>query len=85
MPMYNYRCRSCGVAFNKTQLFADKALTRCPECRARNVSRVPQLPAVVFKGSGWYSTDQRPGARQSGRPTQPNAQTEVSAGAKSDR
>ena len=59
MPVYTYRCQSCGVAFKKTQAFIEKPLKRCPECQRGTVRRVPQLPAIVFKGSGWYSTDQR--------------------------
>ncbi len=59
MPVYAYRCQSCGVKFKKTQLFSDKPLTRCRECGTRTVRRVPQLPAIVFKGRGWYSTDHR--------------------------
>jgi predicted nucleic acid-binding Zn ribbon protein len=41
------------------QMFSDKSLTRCPECQMSTMRRIPQLPAVIFKGSGWYSTDHR--------------------------
>ena len=59
MPVYAYRCLSCGVQFEKTQKFQDKPLTRCPECRTGTVRRILQPPAIVFKGSGWYATDHR--------------------------
>ncbi len=59
MPTYTYRCQSCGVQFEKIQKFSDKPLTRCPECRTGTVHRIPQPPAIVFKGSGWYATDHR--------------------------
>ena len=59
MPTYTYRCQNCGVEFDKVQKFADKPLTRCPECRTGSVRRIPQPPAIVFKGSGWYATDHR--------------------------
>ncbi len=65
MPTYTYRCQSCGVVFDKVQKFSDKALTRCPECRTGAVHRIPQPPAIVFKGSGWYSTDHRSPSGQS--------------------
>jgi putative FmdB family regulatory protein len=58
MPTYAYRCESCGVEFERYQKFADKPLSRCPECRGR-VRRVPQAAGVVFKGSGWYVTDSK--------------------------
>ena len=59
MPVYTYRCESCGVQFEKTQKFTDKPLTRCPECRKGKVRRIVQPSAIVFKGTGWYATDSR--------------------------
>jgi putative FmdB family regulatory protein len=65
MPVYAYRCQSCGVQFERQQKFDDKPLTRCPECRKGTVSRILQPPAIVFKGSGWYATDHRSPSGQS--------------------
>jgi len=59
MPVYAYRCQSCGVVFERQQKFDEKPLTRCPECRKGTVRRILQPPAIVFKGSGWYATDHR--------------------------
>ena len=59
MPTYTYSCQSCGVRFDKYQKFAEKPLTRCPECRKGQLRRLVQSPAIVFKGSGWYATDHR--------------------------
>ncbi len=59
MPVYAYRCQSCGVVFERQQRFDEKPLTRCPECRKGTVRRILQPPAIVFKGSGWYATDHR--------------------------
>ncbi len=59
MPVYAYRCQSCGITFERVQKFDDKPLTRCPECRKGTVRRILQPPAIVFKGSGWYATDHR--------------------------
>lgn len=58
MPTYAYRCDSCGVEFERYQKFADKPLSRCPECQGK-VRRVPQAAGIVFKGSGWYVTDSK--------------------------
>jgi putative FmdB family regulatory protein len=85
MPVYTYKCRDCGVEFKKTQMFADKPLRRCPKCRTSKVWRVPQLPAIVFNGSGWYSTDHRPATGQTSLQIQKNGQFEGSTGAKSER
>jgi putative FmdB family regulatory protein len=65
MPVYAYRCQSCGIQFERQQKFEDKPLTRCPECRKGTVRRILQPPAIVFKGSGWYATDHRSPSGQS--------------------
>jgi putative FmdB family regulatory protein len=65
MPVYAYRCQSCGVVFERHQRFDEKPLTRCPECRKGTVRRILQPPAIVFKGSGWYATDHRSPSGQS--------------------
>lgn len=58
MPIYQYRCESCGVAFERVQHFADAPLTQCPECDGK-VHRVIQPVGIIFKGSGFYVTDNR--------------------------
>lgn len=64
MPVYIYRCQSCSVEFERIQLFSARALTRCPACHTGIVRRIPQLPAVHFKGTGWYSIDHRSPSNQ---------------------
>jgi putative FmdB family regulatory protein len=59
MPVYTYRCESCGVQFEKTQKFSDSPLTRCPECGKKELRKVYTPVGIVFKGSGFYSTDNR--------------------------
>lgn len=59
MPVYTYRCESCGVQFEKTQKFSDSPLTRCPECGKKELRKVYTPVGIVFKGSGFYSTDHR--------------------------
>jgi putative FmdB family regulatory protein len=59
MPIYTYRCENCGIQFEKQQKFSDQPLTRCPEC-SKNALRKVYLPVgIVFKGSGFYATDNR--------------------------
>ena len=60
MPIYMYKCQSCSVKFERIQMFSDKPLARCPKCHKSTVRRIPQLPAIIFKGPGWYSIDHRP-------------------------
>ncbi len=59
MPIYTYRCESCGVQFEKNQKFSDAPLTRCPECGKKSLRKVYQPEGIVFKGSGFYATDHR--------------------------
>src|SRR5690242_13607588 len=64
MPVYAYECKDCGVRFDRRQSFNDEALTVCPECEG-SVHRLIQPAGVIFKGSGFYSTDNR-GSKNSG-------------------
>ena len=59
MPIYTYRCENCGVQFERRQKFSDEPLKRCPDC-SKNTLRKVYLPVgIVFKGSGFYATDNR--------------------------
>jgi len=60
MPIYEYRCQSCRRSFERTQRFSDDPLTTCPACGGP-VRRVLHPVGIIFKGSGWYSTDSRKG------------------------
>jgi putative FmdB family regulatory protein len=57
MPIYEYRCSSCGVRKEHLQKVSDPKLTVCPECGKETYEK--QLTAAGFqlKGSGWYATD----------------------------
>lgn len=82
MPIYAYKCGSCGHAKDVLQKFSDVPLTVCPACGADAFAK--QLTAAGFqlKGSGWYATDFRGGsngavkegggdAKPSGEPAKP--------------
>src|SRR4026208_1197282 len=64
MPIYDYRCDHCGHVFSAVQSFKDEALDKCPNC-GKKPRRLLSMPAIVFKGSGWYKTDSRPGEKAS--------------------
>jgi putative FmdB family regulatory protein len=57
MPIYAYRCATCGHAKDVLQKLSDPLLTACPSCGAQTFRK--QLTAAGFqlKGSGWYVTD----------------------------
>jgi putative FmdB family regulatory protein len=58
MPIYEYACESCGHTFERRQGFNDEPVSECPECRTQ-VRRVLYPAGIIFKGSGFYLTDNR--------------------------
>ena len=56
MPIYEYRCENCGK-FEKLQKFTEEALTNCPECDGKVERLISKNVGVVYKGSGFYRTD----------------------------
>jgi putative FmdB family regulatory protein len=64
LPVYEYRC-SAGHFYEKQEGFDAPNQHRCLEC-GKVAKRQISVPAVIFKGSGFYSTDNRNGDRRSG-------------------
>lgn len=58
MPLYEYECESCGVRFERRQHMEDEPVKVCPECGG-DVHRLIQPVGIIFKGSGFYVTDNR--------------------------
>jgi len=56
MPLYEYECFVCGFRFEKIQKVSAEPVKTCPECGGA-VRRLLGVPALQFKGSGWYVTD----------------------------
>jgi putative FmdB family regulatory protein len=65
MPIYAYKCESCGFAKDILQKMSDPALVNCPNCEQSSFKK--QLTAAGFqlKGSGWYATDFKGGGSAS--------------------
>ncbi len=68
MPIYAYRCQTCGFAKDVLQKVSDAPLTDCPSCEQPAFKK--QLTAAGFqlKGTGWYATDFRGGASTTAAP-----------------
>src|SRR5271165_3841720 len=56
MPIYEYKCSSCGKKFEKIEKFSDSPLETHEECGGP-VERLISAPTFQFKGTGWYVTD----------------------------
>ncbi len=66
MPIYVYRCDSCGAELERRQSFADAPLTKCERCHGA-LRKVLSPAAVIFKGSGFYVTDNHANSGTNGR------------------
>ncbi len=59
MPVYVYHCEECDFQFEQQQKFSDKPLKRCPKCGKSSLHKVYTPVGIIYKGSGFYSTDHR--------------------------
>ncbi len=58
MPIYEYECTCCASRFELKQSFDDNTLVSCPQCGGK-AGRIFSPVPIIFKGSGFYSTDNR--------------------------
>lgn len=75
MPIYAYRCESCGHTMDVLRKVSDPALTTCPACGAETLRKQVTAAGFQLKGSGWYVTDFKGGpasppgdAKSAGKP-----------------
>ena len=62
MPIYAYKCESCGHSKDVLQKMSDALLAVCPQCDASSFKKQLTSAGFQLKGSGWYVTDFRGGA-----------------------
>jgi putative FmdB family regulatory protein len=79
MPIYAYRCESCGHAKDVLQKISDPVLSTCPSCGAESFKKQITAAGFQLKGSGWYVTDFRGGSGGTSAPATAAATTEPSA------
>jgi putative FmdB family regulatory protein len=65
VPIYEYRCATCGVIFERMTRFSDTMTSTCPNGHD-DTQRVFSPPGIVFRGSGFYVTDNRPDGKSNG-------------------
>src|SRR5712664_2745803 len=69
MPIYEYRCSSCGFQKEYLRKLSDPVLTDCPECGKETFSKMLSAAGFQLKGSGWYATDfKNSGAKPAAKP-----------------
>ena len=79
MPIYEYRCSSCGHKLEALQKLADAPLVECPSCDAAALVKLVSAAAFQLKGSGWYATDFKGGSKPAA--DKPGADAKAAAGA----
>jgi len=63
MPIYEYRCASCGHQQEFLQKVSDAPHTTCPKCGKPSLSKLLSAAGFQLKGSGWYATDFKGGSK----------------------
>ncbi|HEY5762144.1 MAG TPA: zinc ribbon domain-containing protein [Rhodocyclaceae bacterium] len=63
MPIYEYRCNSCGFQKEFLQKISDDPIKTCPECGKESFDKLLSAAGFQLKGSGWYATDFKGGAK----------------------
>lgn len=63
MPIYEYRCASCGFQKEVLRKFSDAPLTNCPECGKPSMQKLVSAAGFQLKGKGWYATDFKTGSK----------------------
>ena len=77
MPIYAYKCESCGHRQDALQKISDAPLAVCPACGASTYVKQVTAAGFQLKGSGWYVTDFRGG--NTGAPAEKTADGDAAA------
>jgi putative FmdB family regulatory protein len=85
MPIYEYRCTACQHKLEALQKFSDPPLVTCPHCAKDALTKLLSAAGFHLKGSGWYQTDFRGGAKPSEKSETPAAEAKPAEAAKSDK
>ena len=64
MPIYEYRCESCGHELEVLQKMSDQDLVDCPNCQQASLKKKISAAAFRLKGGGWYETDFKSGNKK---------------------
>ena len=64
MPIYEYRCQSCGHEAEILQKLSDPLLTECPACKDQTLKKKVSAAGFRLKGGGWYETDFKSGNKK---------------------
>lgn len=63
MPIYEYRCQTCGHEFEKLQRISDRPIKKCPDCGGAT-EKLFSLSSFSLTGGGWYSDGYSKGGKK---------------------
>ena len=77
MPIYEYRCSSCGSEHEALRKVSDPPLLTCPSCHKDALTKLVSAAGFQLKGSGWYATDFKSGGKPASKSeSKPDGKTE---------
>ena len=82
MPIYEYRCASCGHQQEFLQKVSDAPPTVCPQCGKASLAKMLTAAGFQLKGSGWYATDFRNQGAAKAKPAEGAAEAKPAEGKK---
>jgi putative FmdB family regulatory protein len=82
MPIYEYRCATCGFENEYLQKVSDPLLTDCPDCGKPTFNKLVSAAGFQLKGNGWYATDFKNSGKPAAKPEKDAEKSEPSKEAK---
>lgn len=77
MPIYEYRCGTCGHQEEHLQKVTERPLSKCPSCGKKSYKKLLSAAGFQLKGSGWYATDFKPAAKAAAAKPEGEAKSEA--------
>lgn len=79
MPIYEYQCPACGHQLEALQKISDAPLVQCPACDESALQKMISATSFQLKGSGWYQSDFKGGAKKPAETDKPASGAEPEA------
>jgi putative FmdB family regulatory protein len=79
MPIYDFKCKSCGYITELMRKVSDANITACPQCKQGTFEKMLSAPSFQLTGSGWYATDFKTKTKTSAEPASAESKSEAPA------
>jgi len=85
MPIYEYRCGSCGLEKEFLQKLSDAPIAVCPSCGQSTMTKLISAAGFQLKGSGWYATDFKGGSKKPAEKSEGSGESKTESGGDSTK